>query len=100
MATYIYKLENVQTIDGIEIELSPLKIKYMSQEFSMDNPPICTFPHLRIGDVFTFNGYRCIVTKKETNGFDFKVEHSNQPFNGWMSYAFYMETPSAKGRRL
>lgn len=31
MATYIYKLENIKTIDGIDIELSPLKIKYMRQ---------------------------------------------------------------------
>jgi hypothetical protein len=31
MATYIYKIENIQTIDGIDIELTPLKIKYMRQ---------------------------------------------------------------------
>jgi hypothetical protein len=41
MATYIYKIENIKTIDGIEIELSPLKIKYMRQVmdiFSTINP--------------------------------------------------------------
>lgn len=31
MATYIYKINNVKTIDGIEIEIIPLKIKYMRQ---------------------------------------------------------------------
>jgi hypothetical protein len=31
MATEIYKIENVQTIDGLNIEIHPLKIKYMRQ---------------------------------------------------------------------
>lgn len=31
MATYIYKVNNVKTIDGIDIEIIPLKIKYMRQ---------------------------------------------------------------------
>lgn len=74
----------------------------MSQEFSMDNPRIVTFPHLNVGSVFTFKGYRCTVTSKEVNGFNYKVEHPchNKPVDGWMSYAYYMSTPSAKGRRL
>lgn len=31
MATEIYRIDKVETVDGIEIELSPLKIKYMRQ---------------------------------------------------------------------
>lgn len=31
MATEIYKVENVYSIDGIEIEIQPLKIKYMRE---------------------------------------------------------------------
>jgi len=31
MATYIYKINNVKTIDGMDIEIIPLKIKYMRQ---------------------------------------------------------------------
>lgn len=31
MATYIYKINNVKTIEGIDIEIIPLKIKYMRQ---------------------------------------------------------------------
>jgi hypothetical protein len=37
MATYIYKIENVKTIDGIEIEIHPLKIKYMREFMDVFN---------------------------------------------------------------
>lgn len=37
MATYIYKLENVKTIDNMVIEISPLKIKYMRKVMDIFN---------------------------------------------------------------
>lgn len=74
----------------------------MNQEYSMDNPPIITFPHLEEGDVFVYKGHRCKVTTKHYNGFEYDIEHPNHEHvvKGYMTYGFYMSTPSAKGRGL
>lgn len=37
MATEIYKVQNVKTVDGIEIEIIPLTIKYMRQAMDLFN---------------------------------------------------------------
>ena len=37
MATEIYKIEKIQLVDGTEIELIPLKIKYLREFMSVFN---------------------------------------------------------------
>ena len=59
---------------------------------------IITFPHLDVGTVFTFKGNRCTVTSMSSKGFSYSIQNENK--TGWMSYAHYMSTPSAKGRRI
>ena len=57
-----------------------------------------TFPHLRVGDIFTFRGSRCTVTRMTNKGFFYSIQNDTKI--GWMDYWFYMNTPSAKGRKL
>jgi hypothetical protein len=72
----------------------------ITEEPSMDNPPIETFPHLEIGDSFVFKGEYVKVhhiSKSKTGFWYMNPETLEQ---GFMSFQFYMSTPSAKGRRL
>lgn len=67
---------------------------------SMDNHVVVDFPHLDVGDTFTFKGRRLQVqylSKKKTG---FWYIDTNSLEQGYMSFEFYMTTPSAKGRRL
>ena len=64
----------------------------------MDEIKIETFPHLEVGNVFTFKDRKCTVTKMSKNGFHYSVQNSDIP--GFMTYLYYMSTPSAKGRKL
>lgn len=69
-------------------------------EPSMDNPVVEQFPHLNIGDTFTFKGERLQVKhlSKSKNGFWY-INHGTLE-EGYMSFEFYMSTPSAMGRKL
>ena len=57
-----------------------------------------TFPHLSVGNIFMFKGDRCTVTRMYNTGFSYSIQNSNKL--GYMSFAYYMSTPSAKGRKL
>lgn len=65
---------------------------------SIDNPPTVIFSALDIGDSFTHKGDRCVVKSVATNKRGFWFDRNG--ITGYMSFAFYMSTPSAAGRRL
>lgn len=66
-------------------------------EYSMDNPPIVTWPYLRSGDNFIFKGDYCIVKRLHNNSFEYRVQ-GREHIKYFMSYKFYMTTPSYFGR--
>ena len=67
------------------------------KEYSMDNPPIITWPYLSPGDNFIFKGNYCTVIRMSKNSFEYKVQ-GNERVRYFMSYKFYMTTPSYFGR--
>lgn len=73
---------------------------HKDQEPSMDNPPVVTFPHLEIGDTFVFKGQHVMVqhiSKTKTGFWFINTQTLEQAF---MSFEYYMSTPSAKARKL
>jgi hypothetical protein len=69
-------------------------------EPSMDNPPLITFPHLHIGDEFIFKGDKVVVSRWSVNRKGFWYTKINTQEEAYMSFSFYMHTPSAAGRKL
>ncbi len=53
---------------------------------------------LQIGSSFMFQGYYCIVTNMYKDEFKFLKQETGS--SCYMSYAFYLTTPSAAGRQL
>lgn len=53
---------------------------------------------LQIGSSFIFHGYYCIVTRMFPNHFEYYIQETQMTIA--MSYKFYLQTPSATGRRL
>lgn len=71
-----------------------------NEEMSMDNPPLITFPHLNKGDTFMFKGERVTVQELGKRGKGFWYINTQTLQKGYMSFEYYMSTPSAKGRKL
>lgn len=69
----------------------------MTFEYSMDNPPIITWPYLQPGDNFIFKGEYCTVKRLSKNSFQYEVQ-GREHIKYFMSYKFYMTTPSYFGR--
>jgi hypothetical protein len=53
---------------------------------------------LQIGSSFILQGYYCIVTNMYANGFRYLQQERG--FNYYMTYEYYLTTPSAAGRQL
>lgn len=62
-------------------------------EYSMDNPPLVTWPYLRLGDSFIYKGDYCTVKRMYSNSFEY-VNQSREHIRYFMSFAHYMTTPS------
>ena len=71
-----------------------------NKEFSMEDPTLKHFPHLSIGSEFTFKGDKVKVNRFSSNGKGFWYTKLNTKTEGYMSFYYYMSTPSAKGRKL
>ena len=71
-------------------------IKYNNEQNSMDNPKICTWNQLDIGNSFIFKGNYCTVTKIYNNSFTYSIQNSK--IVGYMSFKYYSTTPSFKSR--
>ena len=54
---------------------------------------------LSVGDSFVFQGDYCTVSKMMLNGFGY-VNQSKPDIKCYMTYKFYLTTPSAKGRNV
>ena len=54
---------------------------------------------LDVGDTFVFKGDRCKVTKTSKKGFNYRVITDDLP-DGYMTWSFYVTTPSFKGRNI
>ncbi len=65
----------------------------MTFEYSMDNPPIITWPYLQPGDNFIFKGEYCTVKRLFKNSFQYEVQ-GREHIKYFMSYKFYITTPS------
>lgn len=70
--------------------------KYNNEPNSMDNPKICTWNLLDVGNTFIFKGDYCIVTKIYYNRFVYKIQNSE--VTGYMSFDYYSTTQSFKAR--
>lgn len=53
---------------------------------------------LQIGSSFTLQGYYCTVTNMYGNGF--RYEQQETGYNYFMTFEYYLTTPSAAGRQL
>ncbi len=51
-----------------------------------------------IGNSFIFKGGYCTVTKKNHKGFSYDIQGSD--IKGFMTYKFYMTTPTYKSRNV
>jgi hypothetical protein len=67
------------------------------QEYSMDDPPIVTWPYLQPGDNFIFKGNYCTVTRLHKKTFEYVIQ-GNEKVRCFMYYSFYLTTPSYFGR--
>jgi hypothetical protein len=54
---------------------------------------------LQVGSSFIFKGDYCVVNRMMYNGFGYDNQ-SNPAVKYYMTYEFYLTTPSAAGRRL
>lgn len=54
---------------------------------------------LQIGSSFIFSGDYCVVVKMGYNGFKY-TNQSKPDVECYMTYQFYLTTPSAAGRQL
>jgi hypothetical protein len=62
----------------------------------MDNPKICSWNIMDVGDSFVFKGDYCTVTKIKGYGFNYSIQNST--VNGYMDFNYYSTTPSFKGK--
>jgi len=55
---------------------------------------------IAIGDSFIYKGRYCTVTRMRGDGLYYDIQNSEigQPSDGFMTYDFYMQTPSYKAR--
>lgn len=72
----------------------------MNDDFIIENISIEAFPHLEIGYKFMFKGQLVQVQRMSKNGNGFWYFDVNTFEQGYMSFEYYMETPSAYGRKL